>query len=97
MSHPSAGFFYALMASGYSTLGIILPMTASDRPKFDFIDDAMAQVLRSKTHAERLAIGHRMWSHARKMLVAVLRNQHPDWSAQQIQHEAAHRLSHGAV
>jgi len=64
---------------------------------FDFVDDLMAQVLRQKTEAQRLAIAHGMWSHARKMLLAVLRDEHPDWSAVQIQQESAHRLSHGAV
>jgi hypothetical protein len=72
-------------------------MPPSRALKFDYIDDAMAQVLRQKTAAERLAIGHRMWSHARQMLQAVLRDEHPDWSAAEIQRETARRLSHGAV
>ena len=97
MSHPSAGFFYALTVNGKATPDIILGMTPSVSLNFEFIDDAMAQALSTKTDAERLAIGHRMWSHARTMLLAVLRDQHPDWSAFQIQQEAAHRLSHGAV
>lgn len=64
---------------------------------FDFVDDAMAQVLREKSEAERLAIAHGMWSHARRMITAILRDEHPDWSAMQIQRERARRLSHGAV
>jgi hypothetical protein len=72
-------------------------MNPDRRLNFDFIDDAMAQVLRQKTASQHLAIAHGMWSHARKMLLAVLREQHPDWTNDEIQQEAAHRLSHGAI
>ena len=72
-------------------------MPANSKLTFGFVDDLMAEVLRQKTEAERLAIAHGMWSHARKLLLAILREEHPDWSAVQIQQEAAHRLSHGAV
>ena len=72
----------------------------SDQPRtatFDVIADEMAAVLRQKTPAERLAIGHALWRHARQMLLAVLQDQHPEWTHEQICREAAHRLSHGAV
>jgi hypothetical protein len=64
---------------------------------FDFVDDAMVDVLRRMTETERLAIGHAMWRHARNMVLAVVRDQHPEWTVIQIQQEAARRLSHGAV
>jgi hypothetical protein len=57
----------------------------------------MAEVFRQKTEGQRLAIAHGMWSHARKMLLAVLSVEHPDWSQEQIEREAARRLSHGAA
>lgn len=63
----------------------------------DVIDDAMAEVLRSKTEAERLAIAHRMWDYARDTILNVLRDEHPDWNTAEIQREASRRLSHGAV
>jgi hypothetical protein len=72
-------------------------MAQRERLSFDFVDSAMAQVLREKTEAERLAIAHGMWSHARKMITAILRDEHPDWSVMEIQRETARRLSHGAV
>jgi len=64
---------------------------------FDMIDDRMADVLRSKTEADRLAIGHGLWRSARSTLRSMLSAIHPDWSDEQIQHEVARRLSHGAV
>lgn len=60
-------------------------------------DDAMCEVLRRKTEGERLAIAFRMWTFARDMIHANLRQEHPDWSPEQIERQAARRLSHGTV
>lgn len=57
----------------------------------------MTAVLRDKSPAERLAIAHGMWSHARRLIVSVLQAEHPDWTAAEVNREAARRLSHGAV
>ena len=65
--------------------------------RFDVIDDAMAKVIRQKTGAQRLQIASGMYSSARRMLIAYLGSQHPDWDQQHIEREAARRLSHGAV
>jgi hypothetical protein len=63
----------------------------------EVMDDAMAQVIRSKTGAERLRIASGMYAGARRMLLSHLRAEHADWDEQRLQHEAARRLSHGAV
>ena len=63
----------------------------------EVVDEAMAQVLRDKTEAERLAIANGLWVYARDLLRSVLRQEHPDWTDEQIQREVARRLSHGAV
>jgi Rv0078B-related antitoxin len=68
-----------------------------DPRRIEVIDDDMARVLQAKTGAERLAIGFAMFSSARRMLISHLRDQHPDWSEEEVLREAAHRLSHGAV
>jgi hypothetical protein len=60
-------------------------------------DDRVVEILRAKTPAERLAIGMAMWSSARRMLVSLVSQQHPEWDADQISDEVARRLSHGAV
>jgi hypothetical protein len=49
------------------------------------------------TPAQRLAIAHGMWRSARDMLTNLMRSEHPDWSDDQVGHEVARRLSHGAV
>jgi len=64
---------------------------------FDMIDDRMADVLRSKTEADRLAIAHGLWRSAGRVLRSMLHADHPDWSDARIQYEVARRLSHGAV
>ena len=62
-------------------------------PTVELLDEAMAAVLRDKTPAQRLAISNGMWRSARWMIEAVLRKEHPDWSADAIQQEVARRMS----
>lgn len=68
-----------------------------DRGQIEVVDDAMAEVLRKKTPAERIAIGFALWTAARRMLTAHLKKSHPDWDEYRIQAEVAKRLSHGTV
>ncbi|MGQ0812265.1 MAG: hypothetical protein ACT4OO_13725 [Nitrospiraceae bacterium] len=69
----------------------------SDLQRIEVIDDAMAEVLRGKTPAERLAIGFGLWRSARTLLRGQLVSLHPEWNAVQVDSEVARRLSHGAV
>jgi hypothetical protein len=68
-----------------------------DRGQIEAVDDLMASILRAKTAAERIRIGFDMWISTRNMLRAHLSKTHPDWSAEEVNQEAARRLSHGAV
>jgi hypothetical protein len=65
--------------------------------RFEAVDDDMARVLRSMTGAERLKIASGMYASARKMLLSHLRTRHPEWTDDEVQREAIHRLSHGAL
>jgi hypothetical protein len=65
--------------------------------RFDVMDDEMAEILRSKTGAQRLAIANGMYASARRMLLSHLRTEHADWDDQRLRLEAARRLSHGAI
>ena len=65
--------------------------------RIEMLDEAMVDVLRTKTPAERLAIANGMWRSARSMIETMLRREHPDWSAEELQRAVAQRMSHGAV
>lgn len=61
------------------------------------LDPAMVEVLKAKTPAERLAIAHDMWAHARRLIENVLRTENPEWSLEMINREVSRRISHGSV
>ncbi len=63
----------------------------------EVMDDAMADVLRQKTEAERLRIANRMWKSARVILRGAIQTEHPDWSVGQVNRGIANRISHGMV
>jgi hypothetical protein len=65
--------------------------------RIEVVDDAMAEVLRRKTPAQRIAIGFGLWQSARKSLLFQLASKNPDWDRSQVEREAARRLSHGIV
>ena len=64
--------------------------------QIEVLEDAMAEVLRRKTPAERISIGFTLWTSARRMLTAHVSTSHPDWDEGRVQKEVARRLSHGA-
>ncbi len=68
-----------------------------DPRTIEVMDECMVEVLRRKTPAQRLAIGHGMWDMARSMLTGHVKHQHPDWRPEQVQAEVAARMSHGAT
>lgn len=67
------------------------------RVSFEVVDDTMVEILRAKTEAERLQMAFEMWESARDMIRAVISSQNPGWTAQQIDHAVARRMSHGAI
>ncbi len=58
------------------------------------MDAEVAQILRTKTGAERLQIAFGMWESARRMLTSMLSADHPEWSEDQVGQEVGRRLSH---
>ncbi len=74
-----------------------MPAMFKQSPKFEVVDDAMADVLRGKTERERLEISFGMWRFARDMIRENLKSDHLHWTDEQINKEVARRLSHGAV
>lgn len=61
------------------------------------VDDAMAEILRQKTSAERLAIANGIWRFARDMIRATIAQEHSEWSQEDLNRAVARRMSHGAV
>jgi hypothetical protein len=59
----------------------------------EVVEPAMAEILRGKTEAERLAIAWGMWRSARGMLGNLLRDEHRDWSEEQINREIGRRFA----
>ena len=68
-----------------------------DKGQIEVVDDAMAEVLRHKTPAERIHIGFNLWISARNMLMTHLKKTHPEWDAKRLDREVARRLTHGAI
>jgi hypothetical protein len=63
------------------------------RPCIELPDEAVVEVLRRKTLAERVAMVFDAERTMRLLLEAHLRWRHPDWSAEQVAGEIARRRS----
>lgn len=68
-----------------------------DRGQIEVVDDAMAEVLRRKTPAERIRIGFSIWISAHNMLMVHMKKTHPEWNTGKLNKEVAGRLGCGAV
>jgi hypothetical protein len=63
--------------------------------EFEVVDPIVAEILRRKTPAERLALASSMRSSVTKTLKAYLKSEHPTWTDEQIQTEIARRMPRG--
>jgi hypothetical protein len=66
-----------------------------DDEQIEVVDDAVAEVLRRKTPAERVAMIGGMNRLARQLLAAQVRWRHPEWSQDQVAAGVARRLARG--
>ena len=62
------------------------------KPVIEVMDDGMADLLRTKTEAERLRIAGRMWKSARVILRGAIRTEHPELDTDQVNREIARRI-----
>ncbi len=67
-----------------------------DVPHFDMVDDQMAEVFRTKTPTERLAMVGAANRTARLLAAAGIRYSHPDGSDDEVQAEVVRRMLQGA-
>ncbi len=66
-----------------------------DDGQIEVVDQAIADIMRQKSPAEKIAlvgIAHRT---AKRLMAAGIRRTHPDWSDDAIQKEVCRRLLHG--
>ena len=66
-----------------------------DDGQIEVVDQAVADMMRLKSPAEKVALvgaAHRM---AKRLLAAGIRRNHADWTEEQIQAEVCRRLLHG--
>ena len=64
--------------------------------QIEVMDDAMADVYRKKTSAERLAIAHDLWRYARQRIEAAVRWQFPQWNDDDVLREVNRRMLGGS-
>jgi len=70
---------------------------ASIERRMEVVDDAIADVLRRKTPAERVALVGASWRFARVWIEGAVRTQHEDWDDGRVMAEVRRRLSGGAA
>jgi hypothetical protein len=67
-----------------------------DPRQVEVIDDAMVEVIRHLTPAQKLAQAHAMWRYARQRVEAAVRWQHPNWAESDLRHEISRRMLSGS-
>jgi hypothetical protein len=63
-----------------------------DPGQIEVIDDALAEILKRKTTAERIAMGAEANETARDILQASISSNHPDWDKARLRAEVARRM-----
>jgi hypothetical protein len=67
-----------------------------DPKRIEVVDDEVAAVLRSKTHAQRVEMVFQAGALARTLMEAGARSRHPDWDLDKIRREVARLWLHGS-
>jgi len=67
-----------------------------DKGQIEVVDDAVAEILRKKTPAERVAMALDANRTLRLIVEGGIRTQHPDWDDTQVSKEVARRMLGGA-
>ena len=66
-----------------------------DDGQIEVVDQALADVMRQKTPAEKIAMVGAAHRTAKRLMAAGIRQTHPGWSEAEIQTEVCRRLLHG--
>lgn len=65
--------------------------------RIEVIDDAVAEILRQKTPAERIALGFSADRTVRLVIEGAIRSDHPDWNDAAVKAAVAQRMLHGTT
>jgi hypothetical protein len=68
-----------------------------DRGQIEVVDEDVAEVLRRKTPAQRLAMAFAADRTIRQVIAGAIRGRHPDWDESQVREEVARRMTRGAT
>ncbi|MBC7820520.1 MAG: hypothetical protein IAG10_26850 [Planctomycetaceae bacterium] len=66
-----------------------------DDGQFEVVDQAVADIMRQKTPAEKVAMVGAAHRTAKRLMAAGIRRTHPNWSDDKVQDEVIRRLLHG--
>lgn len=66
-------------------------------PRFEIIDDQMAEILSRKSDVQRLRSVDSFWRSPRAILRAAIVTKHPDWDRDRVNVEISHRISNRTV
>ena len=65
--------------------------------RVEVVDDAIAEILRKKSGAEKIRMVAGGWSLLRAMHASQLRRDRPDWDEAQVQAETSRRMARGST
>lgn len=68
-----------------------------DDGQLEVVDQAVADMMRLKTPAEKVALVSAAHRTAKRLMAAGIRRNHPDWPEAEIQAEVCRRLLHGTI
>jgi hypothetical protein len=63
----------------------------------EVVDDAIADILRRKSGAEKIRMVAGGWPLLRAMHASQVRRAHPDWDEKQVQVETSRRMANGST
>ena len=65
--------------------------------KIEMVDDAIADILRRKSGAEKIAMVADGWPLLRAMHASQVRRDHPDWDEERVRRETSRRMANGST
>jgi hypothetical protein len=68
-----------------------------DPKRIEIVDDAVAEILRRKSPAERIALGFSANRTVRLVIEGAIRSDHPDWDDAAVKAAVARRMLHGTT